>query len=298
MDFRIETFLCVCRTMNYTKAADELCITQPAVSQHIGHLERQYGVQLFTKTGRRIRLTPAGALLRDTMTVMKNDEHKIALRLKSLKNPVHTLSIGVTMTIGEYVLPHPAAVYMKAHRETNMHIHYGNTARLMREIDAGEIDCALVEGYYPYKNYEHMTFRSEKFIPVCSSSHVFSRPPEKLSDLLPERLILREKGSGTRNILERNLAVKNLAVTDFPHCVTVENMHSIIELLKEDCGISFLYEIAARRELEKGTLRAIELQDFSMTHDFDFVWAKGSIFSQEYRRICSELTADSRPDFI
>lgn len=294
MDFRINTFLCVCKTLNYTKAAEQLRITQPAVSQHIRYLERLYGVILFEQTGRQIHLTPAGKLLRDTMTVMKNDEERIAVRMRSLNDSVRTLSIGATMTIGEYVLPHAAAVFIKKHPDINLHIHYGNTAELMKMIDEGKTEFALVEGYYPGEAYDHMNFQEEIFVPVCSAGHVFQKSPKKLRDLLGERLILREEGSGTRNILEKNLAVKNLAVTDFPHRITVENMHSIIGLLTEDCGISFLYEIAARREIRAGTLRTIRLQDFAMTHEFDFIWAKGSIFSEEIRRICTELRKDSR----
>lgn len=294
MNFRIETFLCVCRTMNYTKAAEELCITQPAVSQHIRYLEQQYGVRLFEQTGRQIHLTRAGEILRYSMTVMENDERKIAEKLRTLDDPIRHLSIGATMTIGEYVIPHAAAVYIRNHPDSNLHIHYGNTAELMQMIDEGKIEFALVEGYYPANGYEHLTCRSERFVPVCSSAHVFPKTPEKLSDLLNERLILREEGSGTRNILERNLAVKNLAVTDFPHRLIAENMHTIIRLLLENCGISFLYEIAAREEIEKGTLRVIDLQDFSMTHDFDFIWAKESIFSDEIRERCLEFLAASK----
>jgi len=294
MNFRIETFLCVCRTMNYTKAAEELCITQPAVSQHIRYLEQQYGVRLFEQTGRQIHLTRAGEILRDSMTVMENDEQKIAEKLRTLDDPVKPLSVGATRTIAEYVMPHAAAGFLQNHPDINLHIHSGNTAQLMEMIDEGEIEFALVEGYYPASEYEHLTFRSERFVPVCSSAHTFAKPPEKLGDLLSERLILREEGSGTRNILERNLAVKNLAVTNFSHRLIAENMHTIVRLLKEDCGISFLYEIAAREEIEKGTLRVIDLQDFSMTHDFDFIWAKESIFSDEIRERCLEFLKAGR----
>jgi DNA-binding transcriptional LysR family regulator len=121
--------------MNFTKAAEQLCITQPAVSQHIRHLEQQYEVRLFEQTGRQIQLTPAGEVLRDTMTVMKNDEDKIALRIRSFKDSIRPMSIGATMTISEYVMPHAAAVYIRHHPEINLHIHRGNTVELTRDFD-------------------------------------------------------------------------------------------------------------------------------------------------------------------
>ena len=110
-----------------------------------------------------------------------------------------------------------------------------------------------------------------------------------MNDLLQERLLVREKGSGTRNILEQNLQVRGLDIGEFRYYVEVENMHTIIELLKQDCGISFMYKIAVEKELEDGILKKINLQDFCMQHDFDFIWEKGSIYTERYEAICDEL---------
>ena len=82
LDFRVETFLTVCRTMNYTRAAEELNITQPAVSQHIAHLERDYGVPLFAYRNKKLQLTDAGALLRDALSTMAHDERLLRDRMR------------------------------------------------------------------------------------------------------------------------------------------------------------------------------------------------------------------------
>ena len=82
LDFRVETFLTVCRTMNYTRAAEELNITQPAVSQHIAHLERDYGVPLFAYRNKKLQLTDAGALLRDALSTMAHDERLLRDRMQ------------------------------------------------------------------------------------------------------------------------------------------------------------------------------------------------------------------------
>ena len=80
-------------------------------------------------------------------------------------------------------------------------------------------------------------------------------------------------------------------MSDFKHYIEVENMHTIIGLLKKDCGISFVYKIAVAEELEQGILKEICLDDFKMKHDFDFIWEKGSIYSEKYAAICDELIA-------
>ena len=113
--------------------------------------------------------------------------------------------------------------------------------------------------------------------------------PKTMKELLHERLLVREAGSGTRNILEELLLARGMKIEDFQHYVEVENMHTIIGFLKKDCGISFMYKVAVEDELKKGTLREIQLSDFKMQHDFDFIWEKGSIYAEKYRAVCEEL---------
>lgn len=275
--------------MNFSRAAEALCITQPAVSQHIQYLEREYGVKLFRKEGKRIYLTGEGRILRETMAVIKNDEQIMRERMRECRSGKRELSFGVTMTIGEYTLLAPLAAYLKAHPERNVRVRYGNTAKLEEELREGSIDFALVEGYFRKEAYDSLRFDTEQFIPVCAAVHSFLREPHSLRDLVGERLILREPGSGTRNILERSLAVKGLSVQDFQRRTEIENMHTIIGLLERDCGISFLYRVAVRDQLLRGTLRELLLEDFKLEHDFAFIWPRGSAFREDYHAISEEL---------
>lgn len=289
LDFRINTFLCVCRHLSYTKASEELHITQPAVSQHIHFLENQYHTRLFRMEGKRLSITEDGKKLQKAMQQIENEEKRLTETFISGDSAGRTLSFGVTMTIGEYAIVEPLSAYLKSHSSQRIHVHYGNTAELLSDLKEGKIDFALVEGYFPESEYETELFSREKFLPVCAACHHFKRTPHLLKDLFQECLIVREKGSGTRNILERALAVRNYTVEQFQNQIIVENMHTIIQLLKNDCGISFVYQTAARSEIQNGQLLEIHLDDFSMEHDFTFLWDKGSIFSEENRSICREL---------
>ena len=113
--------------------------------------------------------------------------------------------------------------------------------------------------------------------------------PYTMNDLVHERLLVREEGSGTRNILEQSLMTHGLHISDFIHYIEIENMHTIIGLLKRDCGISFLYKIAVEKELHSGILKEIPLDDFKMQHDFDIIWEKHSVSSDKYLSICEEF---------
>ena len=290
LDFRVDTFLCVCRHMNYTKASEELNITQPAVSQHIKYLEHYYGTRLFMYENKKLYLTSPGKILYERLNTLKHDEQKLREEVSACDPQVYNVSMGVTMTVGEYAIIDSLSEYIKRHPNVNLQIHFGNTEELLELLKLGKINLALVEGYYPKDDYRHFNYSNEKYMAVCSVNHKFAvGKPTRLSDLFGERLLVREKGSGTRNILERNLSIHGVSVEDFAHSVEIGNMHTIIGLLQRDCGISFLYEIAAREQIRLGVLKEIPLSDFTMEHEFDFIWEKGSLYQDKYMEFCREL---------
>ncbi|WP_026499096.1 MULTISPECIES: LysR family transcriptional regulator [unclassified Butyrivibrio] len=289
LDFRIDTFLCVCRHLNFTKASKELNITQPAVSQHIHHLENEYGTKLFTQDGKKLFLTDNGKLLYKKMNQIKNDDESLKEILSKNNHGLKDISFGVTMTIGEYIIADPISDYIKNHPDTNLMITFGNTSELLKKLSDGVIDFALVEGYFPENDYETLLFSKEEFVPVCSAKHSFNQKPRVIKDLFPERILIREPGSGTRNILERALALNNYSTSDFRNFTQVENMHAIISLIEKDCGITFLYKAAVASGLQSGYLKTIPLDDFRVKHDFTFIWPKDTVFSEEIRAICEEI---------
>ncbi|MCH4193318.1 MAG: LysR family transcriptional regulator [Butyrivibrio sp.] len=289
LDMRIQTFLTVCATMNYTRASEILNITQPAVSQHIRYLEQEYGCRLFSYSGKKLQLTSAGRMLQQTATAMRNDEmllKKQILKRDAEEIPVH---FGVTMTIGEYVIAKPLAKYLKEHPHADIRMTIGNTEKLIRELRSGELHFALMEGYFDRRDFDFMTYATVPFIPVCAAGHVFEKQPEKIADLLNENLLIREPGSGTRDVLEKQLAAMGMAAGDFSGHTEIGGMHAILQMLEEDAGISFLYRSAASAQIANGVLREIQLKDFDVKHDFAFIWEKGSTYTEIYRRICTEF---------
>ena len=291
LDFRTDTFLTVCETMNYTEAARKLHITQPAVSQHIRFLEKEYDTDLFSYHNKQLHLTPAGMILKKRLMTMKNDQIAIRNEIKNATEEREELYIGVTMTIGEYAIADKIAAFLHQHPEINLHIHYGNTMQLLKLLDRGVLNLVLVEGNYPKEKYSHKNYSLEDYVAVCAANHKFELGcPKTLRRLVSERLLVREPGSGTRNILEELLLARGMGIKDFKSYVEVENMHTIISLLKRDCGISFMYKIAVADELKEGSLREILLTDFKMQHDFDFIWEKDSIYTEKYIKICDEMS--------
>ncbi len=284
LDFRMETFLTVCKCMNFTRASEKLNITQPAVSQHIRFLEKHYNTKLFRYEGKKLRLTGAGEILRNASLTMMHDEQSMQNEMQKTEKEAE-IRFGATRTIGDSVMGRVLEKYLARYPQARIYMEVENTHDLLVRLDEGKIDFALVEGFFKKSEYDFQIFSREKYIAVCSPDYFFQNIPDRIEKLFQERLLLREEGSGTREVLERCLEAHNLSVQDFDRRMEVGSMQTIKELTKAGCGITFLYEAAVRGELEDGSLRQIPLQDFPVTHEFAFIWRRGSIYADWYREL-------------
>ncbi len=282
LDFRMQTFLTVCRTMNFTRAAEELHITQPAVSQHMHYLERAYGTTLFRYAGKQLHLTEQGEVLRKAAATMLHNERKLREELQTMAQK-RRLDFGATLTAAEYIIARPIAKYTRQHPEVELHMAVADTQELLELLDAGQLDCALIEGFVEKNAYEWTCYRTEELIAVCSAADADVADVCSMEALLRRRILLREYGSGTRAVLEHALEAQNISVRDFAGLVEVSSINVIKAMAEEGCGIAFLYESAVRRELQNGSLHRIWLSDVRIEHDLTCVWQKGSLFADAYR---------------
>lgn len=293
-DFRVETFLTVCRTMNYTRAAEALNITQPAVSQHIAFLEKAYGARLFDYHGKRLALTEAGELVRTALSTMAHDERLLRERVAAATSGARIdLSVGMTLTAGEYLVAAPLADYMTKRPDIHATVRSGGTRELLALLEAGEIDCAFIEGMFDRSAYEWDVYRRERLVCVCSADHRLASGRHRVEDLLSEHLLIREPGSGTRAVLEHALAARNLSLEGFRQTSMVESLDIIKVFAARGLGIAFLYEAAVARELEAGVLRLVPLEDFRVEHDISFIRLKDSVFEPEFQRLFAEVRRSS-----
>ena len=287
LDYRTHTFLAVVRTGSFTGAAKELHVTQPAVSQHIRQLEAHYGCVLFSKTGRGVEPTNAGRLLYQALDAERNDEARLRAELDALqceKSSHPPLRLGCTRTIADYVAPQVLARHLAGHPGERVLMRTGNTAELVALIDAGEIDFALVEGYFDRRAFESALFSREPYLAVAATGE----RPASVADLLDQRLVLREPGSGTREILERHLAARDLSVDDFAGVIELASIPTIKACVAAGAGVSFMYRVATQAELARGELTDVTPADFAVEHDFRLIWQRGSRYADRYRSLLRE----------
>lgn len=274
--------------MNFTKAADLLHITQPAVSQHIRTLEQQYGAKLFCYAGKQLTLTQAGHMLLQAATTMRHDLFHLQQDIHQL-NARRQLHFGATLTIGEYIMPVPLARLLQQEPELQLRMIVANTAELLQLLDEGQIEFAIVEGFFAKQAYDSLIYRRERYLPVCAPD--FPLPPSisSLENLLEQRLLVREPGSGTREVLERTLEEHNLTIKDFSRLTEIGSLGAIKSMVCAGAGISFFYQPVIQAELDAGHLQEIPISDCSITHSFAFLWRKGSVFAPYYRRMYALL---------
>lgn len=211
LDFRIYTFLELCKTLSYTKTAEKLHMTQPAVTQHIKFLEEFYKNKLFLYSGRTLSLTEYGKLLHRYLVAMNSDSEKVREKILNLSSNNHTLNFGATLTIGEYVIPKVLRKLSSDYPEINVSISVKDTKLLLEKLENGDIEFLLVEGFFEKTKYDSFLFSKEEFVAVCSNKNRFSQGEFTFEDLLEERIIVREKGSGSRDIFEKILYDNNLS---------------------------------------------------------------------------------------
>ena len=171
-------------------AAVELHITQPAVSQHIRYLEREYGAKLFSYKGKHLQLTQAGHILWNAATAISHDDTLLKEHLRDLQHH-HSLSFGATPTAGMGILD-KLSVILKQNGDMNLRMEIADADKLLQSLDKGTIDFAIVESSFDQGHYDSLLFSTEPIVAVCSDG--YEAPDEMtLADLMHYRLIIGER---------------------------------------------------------------------------------------------------------
>ena len=163
LDLKLETFLVLCETRNYTQTASVLNITQPAVSQHIKHLENHYQAKLlYYDDKRRLHLTEHGKLLRAFAQTVQSDSQQIADRLKADPKEPEEIRIGTITTTGESLVPHMVAEYLKRFPNKKVSMYLGEADALLTQLQSGRIHFCFTDIYCPRTNMKAQSSLSQR----------------------------------------------------------------------------------------------------------------------------------------
>jgi len=273
IDQRLITFLTVAEIGSFTRAAEAINLTQPAVSQHIKFLEEYYGVNLFKKQGRDIALTEEGKLLFKYSKDIERLHREVENKLKNSGTIIKSYKIGATMTIGAYVLPHILAQYKKEHKNIDIILQVNNTEEITEKLLNRKIDFALVEGPFSKEKFNYIKFKDDELVLATSPNHEFCQREEvNIEDIIEGQLILREKGSGTRKIFETKLTDLGIDINKIRVYMEVGDISAIKSLVEANLGYTIISKESIKREVEAGTICEIPIKNVRIFREFNFIY--------------------------
>ena len=271
LDYRVLTFLTLYDEMNYRRTAEKLNMTQPGVTQHIHYLEKYYGVKLFEYDGRTLSKTKQAEQLKQHFESVRAEE--LSLKEDFVQADRLHLRVGATKTIGEFVIV-PEVRKFLLHGNHCLDLVVDNTENLLAMLSRGELDFAVIEGVFDKERYPHHLFKKERFVGICGRHHPFAGQTVSLAEIFREGLIVRERGSGTRRLLEQAIADRGYSLDSFHSCSSISNFSVICELVAKNGAITFAYEPIAnsRDDLATFTVDGIKIQG-----EFNFVYTNEKV---------------------
>jgi DNA-binding transcriptional LysR family regulator len=275
-NFRLRVFRSVARHLNLRQAAEELLLTQPAVTQQIKALESELGTALFDRAGGRVLLNPAGhALLPFAGRIAQlASEAREAVAAASGTHAGH-LAIGASQTIGQYLLPSLIAGFLRQHPQVQLSILGGNTNSVLAALAAREIQVALIEGPAMRRDLRVEPFLQDHMVCVAPTSHPWAGQEIPLEDLAHATLVTREQGSGSRRIVEAAFEKAGLHLKDLHLGLSFDANEAVLSAVEAGLGLAFISRWAVRNQLALGTLRIVHIRSLDLARMFSIAIPAG-----------------------
>ena len=276
-DFRLKVFCSVAKNLSFTKASQELFVSQPAITKHIQELENLYQVRLFERLGNKIILTAAGKLLLEHSERILDDYKKLKYEMNLLHNEyTGELRLGASTTISQYVLPPLLAQFNDKFPQLSLSLLNGNSREIETALQEHRIDLGFVEGIVRQPTLKYTIFLHDELVAIVhTKSKLVALDEITLDRLQSIPLVLRERGSGTLDVFETALQEHNLKLSSLRVNMYLGSTESIKSYLEStDCmGIVSVRSIS--RELYAGRFKVIDIKDLKMNRDFNLVQEQG-----------------------
>ena len=275
-NFRLTVFRAVAHHLSFSRAAEELLLTQPAVTQQIKALEEQFGVPLFHRAGGRISLTPGGAALLPFARQMKElSDASMAAVADAYGQQAGELSLGASQTIAQYLLPTFIAAFLQTNPQVRITARSGNTDQMLGALVSGEIQLALLEGPEQRTDLHIEPFMEDHMALVVPSSHEWAGETISLNELRAQPLLTREFGSGSRRIVEQALANAGLKTKDLFIRMELDSTEGLLSAVEAGLGVTFVSRWAVRNQLALGTLKLARVEGLKLSRSFSLAYPAG-----------------------
>lgn len=276
-DFRLKVFHTVAKRLSFTKAAEELYISQPAVTKHIHELEQQLGMALFERIGNRIKLTRAGQLVMHHAEIIFTDYRNLEYEINQLK---HTqgglLAIGASTTIAQYLIPPLLAKFNQRYPDVKTSLTNGNTEQIEQALFEKSILLGIIEGSSKNPLLKYVEFARDEIVLIGNPKHSYGNgEPLTASELRNIPLLMREHGSGTLEVITDELKRLKLKITDLNVAMYMGSTESIKSYLHHSSCAAFISLQAVQREVEAGEFVVLPIKNFRLIRKLHFTYLQG-----------------------
>ncbi|GAA4012388.1 LysR family transcriptional regulator [Hymenobacter fastidiosus] len=286
-DFRLRVFQSVARHLSFTKAAQELFVTQPAVTKHIRELERLYGQRLFERRGNRVSLTTAGRLLLTHADAVETLHQQLTDQLHTLHDETAgRLRLGASTTLAQYVIPAILPAFQQRYPHVELTLLNANSEQIAEALLHGHIDLGFVEGQVKNRDLHYELLLHDELLAVRKATPAGpSAGSLTLAEVLRQPLVLRERGSGTLEVLEFALRAHQIKISELRVAFYLDNTEAIKAYLEAapDC-IGFVSKRALAKEVAAGELEVLPIPELHLPRRFEAVWVQGQPLSAQAQR--------------
>jgi DNA-binding transcriptional LysR family regulator len=275
-DYRLKVFHTAATRLSFTKAAEELYISQPAVTKHIKEIENQLNTKLFDRKGTSIQLTQSGKILYGYAEKIRNLYRDMEFEIGQI-NQQHKgkLIIGASTTVAQYILPEILAKFNNYYKDIKIELLTHNTEGISELLKKGKIDLGIIEGESQSSYFDYKIFKADEIVLVAKTNHPLANKNLTIKDLYDLPLIFREQGSGTLEFIQNRLKQKGINIDELNTVMHLGSSESIKNyLLHSDC-MAFLSISTVLNELKYNSLTIIDIKNFSIERNFHFILPKG-----------------------
>lgn len=276
LDHKYIVFYHLAKNPNTTKVAEELGLSQPAISKSIKELERELSVTLFLREKGRMQLTETGRYLLKEVSPLLQKEREIGFELDKRRDTFSgTLHIGASTTLAQYVLPELLSDFIRRNPGIRIHLSSGNTDQIEQQVLAGNLHLAFIEGTPTQPDIRYIPFISDEIVLIGAASSTLPEQitPEQFREL---NFVFREKGSGTYNIIRRQLSQAGIDPAQLHTRLTLGSTEGIKQFLRHNSDSYALMSIySVRDELASGKLRIFEIEGLTIDRTFYAIHRQG-----------------------
>lgn len=276
-DFRLKVFYTVAQRLSFTKAAQELYLSQPAVTKHIRELEQQYQATLIDRSGSRVSLTPAGRSLLVYATRIIELYSEAAIEVSALQHQTSgTLTIGASTTFAQYILPQMLARFRSRYPDVKVNVYAENTERIEQALQDRKIGIGIIEGKTKNKALRYTPLIRDEIVLVAATRNKQARKGSlRLTELPAVPLVLREPGSGSLEVIAHALRKAGLRLSQLQAPVRMNSSEAIKSYLLQSDAMAFLSIHTVLRELERDELSVVDVKGLSIERQFHLIHPHG-----------------------